>query len=269
MLMTRQLLQLSLLPFPMVRIILVEVSKISTWLKANKLLINESKSKLIVFRARQRSFLPPVIRINGVTMEEVDKFNYLGIVIDQHLTWNAHVRALSSKICKVIGILNRLKNFVPRSVLKTIYNSLIHSKLQYGILVWGHGSDSIFKLQKKAVRVMTKSKFFAHTDPIFQTENILKFSDLRRLSELKFYYKLLHGSLPHYFRDFTSNFQFHGYPTRGRENLSFPHLWHEFARKSLCFTITETVNSSPHEIISKIHTHSLKSFALFINLFGA
>ena len=176
------------------------------------------------FRARQRSFLPPVIRINGVTIEEVDKFNYLGIVIDQHLTWNAHVRALSSKICKVIGILNRLKNFVPRSVLKTIYNSLIHSKLQYGILVWGHGSDSIFKLQKKAVRVMTKCKFFAHADPIFQTEKNLKFSDLRRLSELKFYYKLLHGSLPHYFHDFTSNFQYHGYPTRGREILSFPQI---------------------------------------------
>ena len=66
----------------------------------------------------------------------------------------------------------------------------------YGILLWGFENKSIFKLQKKAVRIITKSHFLAHTDPIFKREKILKVEDIFNVSCLKLYYKFVNNQLP-------------------------------------------------------------------------
>ena len=58
-----------------------------------------------------------------------------------------------------------------------MYTSFILSSVYYGILVWGYNTD---KLQKRAVRVIIKSKFNAHTDPLFQNLQILKIQDLHK-----------------------------------------------------------------------------------------
>ena len=71
-----------------------------------------------------------------------------------------------------------------------MYNSLILSSLNYGILVCGYNTDRLFKVQKRAVRVISKSKFNAHTDPLFQNLQILKIEDIHKLNVLKLYYKL-------------------------------------------------------------------------------
>ena len=73
-----------------------------------------------------------------------------------------------------------------------MYNYFILSSLNYGILVWSFNTDRLFKLLKRAVRVISKSKFNAHTDPLFQNLQILKIEDLHKLNILKFYYKLIH-----------------------------------------------------------------------------
>ena len=58
--------------------------------------------------------------------------------------------------------MNRLKLYVPPYTLRTIYSSLILPHINYGILLWGHNTEKIFKLQKKAVRIMTSSKYLSH-----------------------------------------------------------------------------------------------------------
>ena len=80
-----------------------------------------------------------------------------------------------------------------------MYNYFILSSLNYAILVWGYNTDRLFKLQKRSVRVISKSKFNAHTDPLFQNLHILKIEDLHKLNVLKFYYKLIHKNIPQYF----------------------------------------------------------------------
>ena len=73
------------------------------------------------------------------------------------------------KISRAIGVLNFLKHTFPIHILKTIYNTLILSQLNYCLLSWGANSGVVFGLQKKAMRVMTCNHFKAHTDPIFKT----------------------------------------------------------------------------------------------------
>ena len=123
-----------------------EFAKIDKWLKLNKLTLNVKKSKFMLF------YMPDIqisnLHINNIKLECLDSFNFLGITIDKHLTWREHIHLISNKISRIVGVINRLKNYIPQNVLLTIYNTLIIPHLNYGILTWGFNSDRILKIQK-------------------------------------------------------------------------------------------------------------------------
>ena len=113
----------------------------------------------------QTKILPHInLSLNDVIIKIVPKFNYLGIVIDEHLSWNSHNEMIGLKVSKAIGIINHLKSTYPQRVLFTHYNSLIILML-YGILLWGKSDnvDKIVKLQKRAIRTISFSRPIAHT----------------------------------------------------------------------------------------------------------
>ena len=86
-------------------------------------------------------------------------------------------------------VMNRLKRYLPQNILPTIYNSLILPHINYSILVWGFKSSRIYKLQKRAVRMISCSKYNAHTEPLFKSLNLLKVEDIFKIKTLKFYHK--------------------------------------------------------------------------------
>ena len=87
-----------------------------------------------------------------------------------------------------------------RNTLKLIYNALFLSHLNYGITAWGfHSCSRFIKLQKRAVRIISNSKYNAHTSILFKQLGLLKLTDLFNLSCIKFYYKFKNNSLPNYF----------------------------------------------------------------------
>ena len=90
------------------------------------------------------------IVVNGNPIDQVEDFNYLGITLDQHITWTPHIKKISIKISRVIGILRKLKRTFPQYILRTIYNSLIHPHLIYGLNLWGFKHKRITTLQKKS-----------------------------------------------------------------------------------------------------------------------
>ena len=118
--------------------------------------------------------------------ERVKTFYFLGVTLDQNLTWRNHIDIVCSKVSRYIV---RLKHVLSCYILNTLYNSLIALHLTYGILAWGMNASSPFKLQKKIIRIITNNKFNAHTDPIFKSLGFLKIQDIYRLNVLKFYYK--------------------------------------------------------------------------------
>ena len=241
-----------------------ELQNITSWLNANKLCLNTAKSRIMFFSPNRRLNLPTIF-INGQELERVSKFNYLGIIINDKLSWTDHQNHISTKISKIIGVLTRLKHFLPQLILKTIYNSLIACHFHYGILAWGADSKILFKIQKKAVRIITNSKYNAHTDPLFIKLRILKIADIRSVQELKFYHKLSNGMLPAYFNSYINfNLSNHDYPTRNRNALSVPRFRHEFFRKNLRYTLVKTINESPNLIRDKIHTHSFIGFSIYV-----
>ena len=110
--------------------------------------------------------------------------------------------------------------YLPISAMKLMYDSLILSHLQFGITNWGFEWDRISKLQKRALRIMTNSRYNAHTEPLFKQLHLLKVKDIFDVQCLKFWYKFVNNELPNYFRNmFTYNHELHDFETRNRDRL--------------------------------------------------
>ena len=214
------------------------------WLKANKLSLNVKKTKCMFFH--KRKILPHInLSLNDVIIENVPKFNYLGIIIDEHLSWNSHIEMIGLKVSKAIGIINHLKSIYPQRVLFTLYNSLIISHMLYGILLWGKSDnvDKIAKLQKRAIRTISFSRPIAHTEPLFKTFNLLKFNDIYTLKLMKFFYKLSNDSLPAYFASYKTLIQplTTRYPLRRPIYETFK-VRHEYARICIKYQLLDFLN---------------------------
>lgn len=245
-----------------------EIEKVTIWLKLNKLSLNVNKTQLSIYHCKNKRIDPIEMLIDKSQITRVDNFNLLGLTINEHLDWKPHINRVASTLTRAIGILCRLKNFLPLRVKVLLYNALILPHLNYGILAWGYDCNRIFKLQKKAIRVISCSKFNAHTDPIFKRLKILKLEDLQKLSILKFYYKYQKQLLPDYFLDFPfrGNFHQHQHLTRNLSQIYQPRVKHEYAKKCLRYQLPSIINNTPDNIISKIDTHSFKGFCNYIKI---
>ena len=143
--------------------------------------------------------------IDGNQIEHVSSFNYLGITLDTNLSYNIHIESIKTSIARTMGSLNCIKRIIPPRILKQIYLTLIQPKILYGLVIWGHNAHKLHRLQKRAVRIITCSKYNAHTDPLFKELNILKITDLYNLQICKLFYKITNGYIPIYFKQLYSN----------------------------------------------------------------
>ena len=111
-----------------------ELSKISDWLAANKLSLNVSKTKLMIFHSDKKKVLYPKLFINNSEIERVDSFNFLGLQLNHNLNWTKHINYISLKMSKIIGIIYKLKSVFPTAILRSIYNTLLLPHMSYCIL---------------------------------------------------------------------------------------------------------------------------------------
>ena len=243
-----------------------ELVKISNWLNLNKLSLNTAKTKAMVFHTAQREVCKPHLKIENHTIEFVDSFNLLGIVIDSKLKWGHHIDNISKKISRTSGIINKLKNFIPLNAILDIYNSLILSYINYGLLIWSGKGNKVSKLQKKAIRYMTRSKHNAHTSGLFKALNLLKYDDLCVLHDYKFIYRAENGKLPIYFMSLIHSLKnpSQNYTTRQNFKYSQPLIKHEFAKHSITYRYPKQFNTMSLNIKEKISTHSFDGFKKYI-----
>ena len=179
-----------------------ELQKITTWFHTNKLSLNIKKSNFIIFLPKGKKCNTENIKINinGNEIKRVNFTKFLGIYIDEHLSWAQHIEFLSKKIARNVGILSKLKHFLPMYIMNTLYYSLILSHLQYCTLLWANTYSTCLNklriLQKKAVRIITESHYLAHTDPLFSKLKLLKLDDLYKHQLGIYMYKSTKGLLP-------------------------------------------------------------------------
>jgi hypothetical protein len=97
---------------------------------------------------------------------------FLGVVLDEHLTWKDHIKAISFKGAKNIGIIKRASFSLPLHVRLTLYYSLIYPYLTYCNIIWASTYKSnlqrlIIILQKRVVRYVANVPYNSHTHQLF------------------------------------------------------------------------------------------------------
>ena len=166
-----------------------------------------SKTKYVIFRKKSMNIdeAPPLMIGNeyvdriGYGCEE-ESFKFVGMHLDEFITWEIHINKLCKKIASANFALNSIKRYLPLRIRKLVYNSLIRCHLEYGILAYGGAKckemSQLFKLQKKAVRTVATKSYKAHTDPIFGQLYFLKLPDLYKLNAAHFMYLHNKSRLP-------------------------------------------------------------------------
>lgn len=188
------------------------ITELKTWLDASLLSLNTDKTKFMTF-GLTRSTLPQLqyLRIhrpdctmdanacNCSTKIEREPFlKYLGILIDETLTWKNHIEYTTTKIRKLIYKFYQLRHILPLKTLRMVYFSLVESIICYGIVIWGNAGGTImsalYVAQKYIIKIMLfKNKRFP-TQELFQESSLLTLEQLYIKSIIRFmmnysYYK--------------------------------------------------------------------------------
>ena len=199
-----------------------ETHKVIKWLAVNKLILNVAKTHSMLFTLK-RNQNNLAIKINNTYLEERTVTSFLGVQIDNKLNWKSHITHICNKISKSIAILRFVRHYYPPNALRIIYMSLVYSHINYCNLIWGSAVDGIiaplFLLQKKAVRIITKSHYLEHTPPLFASLKFLTIYQVYTLNCSLFIYKCLKCN---YVPDFKSRIQrnssYYDYNTRNRDS---------------------------------------------------
>ncbi len=198
-----------------------ELCNLSVWFKSNKLSLNINKTNYMVFKNRysNRNYNDLDIYIDGVKLSRVSCTKFLGVIVDDSLTWTNHTSNVVNIMSKYCGILYRLKDVLPSETLLSLYNTLVLPHLTYCNIIWGDPNNTnlhlIYFKQKKIVRICTNSQWLTHSSPLFKKLNILTIYDIHKLIIGSFMYNYTFNKLPINFTDyFTQNNAIHNYPTR-------------------------------------------------------
>ena len=126
---------------------------------------NIDKTNFLIFHPYNKPLKQNVtIKINKKAISEKDFIKYLGVLVDSSLSWKYQISNLTKKISRAIGIMYKLRPFLPLKVMQNVYYSLIYSHIIYAIEVWGSAFktelDKILILQKRVMRLMTYNDVF-------------------------------------------------------------------------------------------------------------
>ena len=172
-----------------------ELNKLYLWLNLNQLSLNIYKTNFIIFHPYNKQQV--TIKINNTAINEKEYIKYLSVLVDSSLKWKHHISTLAKKISRAIGIMYKLRPFLPLNVMKNVYYGLLYSQIIYAIEVWGSAVKSemtkILILQKMVMRLVTFNDVFPSipgplrpTDPIFVTLCCMKVEDIHKYQVAKF-----------------------------------------------------------------------------------
>ena len=212
-----------------IKTINMEMPKIMEWLKSNKLHINVNKTVAMLFHTRQKrvNIDENSIVIDGKIILVTTNTKFLGINIDNNLTWKAHINHMTTKISKGVGVLSRLSKELSYNMLILIYNTILLPYHTYCCITWGFTYQTyinkIFTIKKKAIRIVTHSPFDCHSLPLFKkTSNLNIFQIIEYYASIYMFQKL-NRTVPNVFQQnrFLSC-SYHTYETRNNLSIRTP-----------------------------------------------
>ena len=206
-----------------------EMNRMYKWMLSNKLSLNYSKTKFMLFQRQKKS---PTLNlyINDNKIEQVSCFDYLGVKIDNRLSWKDHIKHLESKLAQSCGAIARIRHITSQKCLRVLYYGHVYSYLQYAVLAWSTANKNDMKkltsLHNRIIRLMClhgplhdlnfSAKELFKNLKILSTENISKFE------MANFMHRVSNKRLPpSLLSHFIVTSDIHSYDTRSRINNEF------------------------------------------------
>jgi len=207
-----------------------ELKKVEDWFKSNKLSLNANKTNYILFfKSTKINDIPlrlPSLIINDVIIERKLSVNFLGIQMDENLTWKNHIQIVENKISKNLAMLYKAKPFLNFDALKNLYFCFINTYLTYCNIIWGSNNytklKKLYSKQKQACRIIYGTDRYSSSETLLHKLGILNIYKLNIYQILIFIFKTKQGLSPKLFDNRFPPIK-HKYKTRySRNNLAIP-----------------------------------------------
>jgi len=201
--------------------------------------------------------------INNHNISPEDNLKYLGVLLDNKLSWKTHVQKLKFTYQELVEFYPNLKHYTTLPVLKVVYNSLIHLYLNYSILNWGRASNAtiqpLIKLQNKGIKIINPTNM-GPLDEYFQHLNIFCLPKLYSSSVGKFMHSYHNKLLPNHFDEYyipLSSIHYHSTRLATSKHLFLPRVNSSSGKFSLKFIGPKVHSSIPDDIKWNLKKHHL------------
>jgi exonuclease III len=219
---------------PICNTIQQDMDKILGFINGQRLLLNPNKTHLMIAHSPHSkiSLEDSVTLNNGMKVPRVENIKYLGLVLDHHLKWDAHCAHLTSKLSSAAGMLWKLRRRLPLKVMKSIYQTLFETHLNYLSPIWTNASDTFIKplqvIQNRALR------------NVFDLD--------RRTNRVQMYLNLVENCLPLRAIGFlnTATFIYNASRNSIRTNLSFCRITNTRSQRRPQVVLKESSSKSSH-----------------------
>lgn len=205
---------------------------VQDWFLSNQLVLNKDKTETMIFSLKHHTL-------------DAKYFNcvkFLGVVLDSKLTWDKHTELVCNNVSRNVFLLRNLVKCVSQATLLVAYHALIHSKLTYAILVWGHSthSASVFFVQRKAVRIIADLAYSDDCKEAFKKLNILTVPCAYILQCLLY--------IKEHAGNYTTFENIHSYSTRNKNNLNTEFLRLTKTRNGTSYYAIKFFNVLPNAV---------------------
>ena len=199
--------------------------ELNSWFRSNKMTLNADKSSFTIFKSNRLYVpnLPDQIEFLDMKINKSSSIKFLGLTLDENLSWDQHINELSNKLKSLFHIFYNIRDFLNEKDIKMLYFTLVFSRIKYGIALYGQAAQTKVKkiqvLQNQLLKVLSKKDSDYPTEKLHKEFKILMVQDIKNHEILTFVHNYFNDNLPPVFDDYFNNFN-HCYNTRNR-NTSF------------------------------------------------
>ena len=239
-------------PNDMARTLNAELHQLDLWLQCNRLSLNLDKTSFMLFSNKNKLLNVP-ITMRNINIVQVYDTMFLGVILDDRLSFKKHITCIVNKLSKTCGVMSRMRYFVPSSTMRMIYFSLVYPYINYCIVVWGCSNQTslnrLRSVQNRCIKNICPSKFPLNT--LYKQLKILPFDCIYKYTTLsKFIFYKLNPIFKYFNEGFTQLIFSHTHSTRlnTSHGLVLPRVIRSKYSNSFLFQAIRFWNSLPESL---------------------
>ena len=215
------------------------------WFRTNKLSLNLTKTVIMLFGKNKIDFN---IDIEGEIIPLVKHTKFLGVYLDNELSWQVHINHVLDKIQANKHLLSLRQNLLDSLTLKNTYYAHIHLHISYGLTVWGSMASkaqlcNLKKVQNLCIQIINKRTITSDITGQYEELKIFNVETLIKLHLCKLGHMISHSQLPtpiHKIFNDKGGLKRHRYPTRRKNTPNIQvHTLELFNKSFMCRGLVE------------------------------